>query len=263
MTEYKGLTIERTGDIAELRLTRPELMNRIDDEMHIELARALRDLDMLPGLRAAVFSSTGQYFSAGGDFSLMMIKHDSAAARWEKSADGMRLMTALLDLRVPLIAALHGDAIGIGASLVLACDAVITHPSARLSDPHVKIGLVAADGGCLVWPASAGMMRAKKYLLTGDSLTGAEAESMGLVTELVAGPEDVHGAAWAFAEKLAALPPIAVQGTKRSLNRVMHARLDEVLELSFAYQLMALGSDDLVEAITAFKQKRAPKFEGK
>jgi enoyl-CoA hydratase len=262
-SNYQALTIERADDVAVLTLTRPEVMNRIDDELHIELSAAFRELDTLPGLRAVVFASTGKVFSAGGDFELMMMKHDDLATRWEKSADGMRVMTSLLDLRVPLIAAVHGDAIGLGATLVLACDALITHPAARLSDPHVKVGLVAADGGCLVWPVSVGMMRAKKYLLTGDALTGEQALAMGLVTDLVDTSEEVLPAAMAFAAKLAALPPIAVQGTKRSLNRVMHARLDEVLELSFAYQLAALGSDDIVEAIASFKEKRRPRYEGR
>jgi enoyl-CoA hydratase len=260
---YTGLTIERQGDIAVLTLVRPEVMNRVDDDLHLELAAAFRELDTLPGLRAAVFASTGKVFSAGGDFELMMTKHDNLDTRWEKSADGMRVMTSLLDLRVPLVAAVHGDAIGLGATLVLACDVLITHPTAKLSDPHVRVGLVAADGGCLVWPTSIGMMRSKKYLLTGDALTGAEALQMGLATDLVDGPDDVLPAAMAFAERLAALPPLAVQGTKRSLNRVMHARLDEVLELSFAYQLAALGSDDLVEAIASFKEKRKPRYLGR
>jgi enoyl-CoA hydratase len=261
--DYKALSIERSGDLAVLTLTRPEVMNRIDDDLHVELAEAFRELDKMPGLRAAVFASTGRVFSAGGDFALMLAKHDNLATRWEKSADGMQVMTALLDLRVPLIAAMHGDAIGLGATLVLGCDAVISHPGAKLSDPHVRIGLVAADGGCLVWPASVGMMRAKKYLLTGDAVTGQEALQMGLVTELVDGPDDVLPAAMAFAGRLAALPPLAVQGTKRSLNRVMHARLDEVLELSFAYQLAALGSEDLLEAIASFKEKRSPRYRGR
>lgn len=260
--EYAGMSIERNGDVVEMTFTRPELLNRIDDEMHVALSDAFRQLDGDPGVRAVILASTGKVFSAGGDFDLMMAKHENLAVRWQKSSDGIRLLTALLDVRVPVIVAMHGDAIGIGASIVLACDAVITHPAARLSDPHVKVGLVAADGGALVWPVSVGMMRAKKHLLTGDPVTGQEAYEMGLVTELVPTSEEVLGAARAFAQRIAELPPLAVQGTKRTLNRALHARLSEVIELGFAYQLSALSSDDLVEAIDSFKEKRKPNYKG-
>lgn len=259
---FVGLEITRQDDLAVLTLNRPELMNRIDDVMHVELTRAFRELDAMSDVRAIVLASTGKTFSAGGDFELMMMKHDSLAVRWAHSADGLRLVTALLELRVPVVVAVHGDAIGLGATIALACDIVVSHPACRIYDPHVQVGLSAGDGGCLFWPSSIGMARAKRYLLTGDPLTGAEAKELGLISDLVDEAEDVLPAALALAQRLAELSPLAVQATKRALNHVMQTRLQEVLELNFAYSMAVLGTDDLVEAITAFKEKRKPVFKG-
>jgi enoyl-CoA hydratase len=161
------------------------------------------------------------------------------------------------------VVALHGDAIGLGATVTLACDAVVASRSAGLSDPHVAIGLVAGDGGCVVWPAAAGMLRAKRYLLTGDRLGAEDAWAMGLVTDLVDGPDDVLPAARALAARIAALPPLAVQGTKRALNRALAQRAGEVLDLSFALEGASMASSDLLEAIAAFKERRPPHYTGR
>ena len=114
-----------------------------------------------------------------------------------------------------------------------------------------------------MWPAAAGLLRAKRYLLTGDRLSAEDAWAMGLVTDLVDGPDEVLPAARALAARMAALPPLAVQGTKRALNRVLQARAGEVLDLSFALEAASMASDDLAEAIAAFKERRAPKYQGR
>jgi enoyl-CoA hydratase len=114
-----------------------------------------------------------------------------------------------------------------------------------------------------VWPAAAGLMRAKRHLLTGDRLGAEDAYAMGLVTDLVDGPDDVLPAARALADRLAGLPPLAVQGTKRALNRLAKARAAEVVEVSFAYEGFSLGSADLLEAVNAFKERRPGRYEGR
>jgi len=262
-SEYVGLTIERVEHLAIVTLTRPEVMNRIDDTMHVELTNAFRDRDRISDIRAVVLASTGKHFSAGGDFDLMMMKHDDIQVRWAHAADGLRLLTSFLEIRLPVVAAIHGDAIGLGATIALACDVGVSHPRARIYDPHVQIGLSAGDGGCLLWPSHIGMARAKRYLLTGDPLTALDAKELGLITDLVDQPEDVLPAALALAHRIAHLAPIGIQATKRALNHVMLTRLNEVMELNFAYSLTVLGTDDLVEAIAAFKEKRDPIFKGR
>jgi enoyl-CoA hydratase len=144
---------------------------------------------------------------------------------------------------------------------MMATDAVVAAKSARISDPHVVIGLAAGDGGCVAWPLHVGLLRAKRYLLTGDRLTAEDAHRIGVVTDLVETPAEALPAARALAARIAALPPLAVQATKRTLNQVFRNRLEEVFELGLAYEMDTFVSEDLVEAITAFRQKRAPTFK--
>ena len=237
-------------------------MNRFDSILHVELTRALEYLRAAPDVRAVVLASTGRYFSAGGDFELMMECHASMRNRLRIVDDGRKLFGTLTDLPQPIVVALQGDAIGLGASVALACDAIVAVKSANICDPHVRLGLVAGDGGCVVWPATAGMLIAKRYLLTGDALSAEDAYRLGMVTDVVDTLEEVLPAATQLAERIAALPPLAVQGTKRALNRVLQHRSSEVLDLSFAHEVLTLGSDDLLEAISAFKERRVGQFTG-
>jgi enoyl-CoA hydratase len=257
------LAINYDGSLAEVTLTRPDVLNRFDAALHADFITALAEVRHRGDVRAMVLASTGKTFSAGGDFELMRALHDDPHLRQASIDEGRRLISELIDMPIPIVTALQGDAIGLGATVVLATDAVVAARSAGLSDPHVAIGLVAGDGGCVVWPSAVGMLRAKRYLLTGDRLPAEEAYGMGLVTDLVDTTEDVLPAARAFAARMAALPPLAVQGTKRALNRSLQQRAGEVLDLSFALEGMSMASDDLLEAITAFREKRPPTFQGK
>ena len=251
------------GPVGEITLTRPELLNRFDVALHRDLTELLREVRGRRDLRALVLASTGRCFSAGGDFELMLAARADIDVRTTLMDEGRLLFGLLADLALPVIAALQGDAIGLGATVALACDAIVASRTAALSDPHVAIGLVAGDGGCVVWPAAAGMLRAKRYLLTGDRLPAEEAWAMGLVTDLVDGPDDALPAARALAARMAALPPLAVQGTKRALNQVLRHRAGEVLDLSMALEVGTMASDDLAEAIAAFKERREPKYQGR
>ncbi len=260
---YECLTIERRDHVAVLTLTRPALLNRFDEALHVEFPRAIRAIQADPQVRAVVLASTGKVFSAGGDFAWMRELNADLDKRVRSLDQGRDLLEALLDCPLPIVAALHGDAFGLGATVVVSCDAVVAHRGAGLADTHVVVGLVAGDGGCVIWPAAAGLLRAKRHLLTGDRLDAVEAHAIGLVTDLVDDPDDVLSTATALAERIAALPPLAVQGTKRALNRVAKARSAEVAEVAFAYEGFSLGSDDLLEAVDAFKERRPGKYTGR
>ena len=257
------LTIDHDGPVTEITFTRPEVLNRFDPELHRDLIAALIEVRAREELRAIVLASTGKVFSAGGSFDFMLAARADTPFRIAALDEGRLLFHVLTDMPVPIVTALQGDAIGLGATVVLTTDAVVASRTAGLSDPHVSIGLVAGDGGCVVWPAAAGMLRAKRHLLTGDRLSAEDAFAMGLVTDLVDGPDEVLPAARALAGRIAALPPLAVQGTKRALNRVLQQRAGEVLDLSFALEGQSMASDDLAEAIDAFKQKRPPVYQGR
>jgi len=251
------------GPVGEITLTRPELLNRFDVALHRDFTELLLELRGRRDLRAVVLASTGKCFSAGGDFDLMLAARADIDVRTNLMDEGRLMFRLLADLALPVVVAMQGDAIGLGATVALSCDAIVASRTAAISDPHVAVGLVAGDGGCVVWPAAVGMLRAKRYLLTGDRLTAEDAWAIGLVTDLVDGPDDALPAARALAARIAALPPLAVQGTKRALNRIVQQRAGEVLDLSFALEGDSMASDDLAEAIAAFKERREPKYQGR
>jgi enoyl-CoA hydratase len=260
---YTALELATASDgVLQIILSRPELLNRFDATLHEELTHAVNEAGADPSVRAIVLASTGKVFSAGGDFELMRAAHDDGPTRRALVADGRRLLDAFLQLPQPVVAAVQGAAVGLGATIALACDAVVAARGASLADTHVNVGLVAGDGGCLVWPASAGMLRARRHLLTGDPLDAETAFQLGMVTDLVDSPEEVRPAAQQIAERISRLPPLAVQGTKRALNRVSQQRAGEVVDLSLAYEEHTLASSDLLEGIAAFRERREPRYTG-
>lgn len=255
-------TVKDDG-LYEIILTRPHLHNRVDEDLHVALTTVLHEVADDRSVRAVVLSAQGRTFSAGGDFELMQRGHDDPEARRQIIEDGRRLLTALHALPQPIVAAVQGPAIGLGATIALSCDAIVAGPSACFADSHVAVGLAAGDGGCLVWPASAGMMRARRHLLTGDPLDRDAAYALGIVTDLAETTELVTPAALALARRIAALPALAVQNTKRALNIVTRARAAEIVDAAFALESETLASDDLIEGITALRKRRVGNFAGR
>ena len=263
-TNHEALSISSHGNgVSEISLVRPKLMNRFDNQLQIELATALEELAKDDNTRAIVLGSSGKAFSAGGDFALMRAAHDDADSRRDTVEAGLRLLRSFSGLPQPIVAAVQGPAIGLGATVALMCDVVVAARAAKLADTHVKIGLVAGDGGCLVWPQAAGMLRARRHLLTGDALDATTAYQLGMVTDIVEEPDDALPCAREIATRIAALPPLAVQGTKRALNHVTSLRADEVVPLAFELEEHTLTSDDLLEGIAAFREGREASFVGR
>lgn len=263
MTANEHLIYTVENHVAEITLNRPDKLNAIDDEMHEALLHTFLDIRRNPDVRAVLFRANGKAFSAGGDLDEVKQLQTDARKRSGMCDIGVRLIEALIDVPVPIVVALHGDAIGLGASVVLGCDIIVASKNARLADTHVKVGLVAGDGGCLTWPMSMGMHRAKRYLLTGKLLPAELAYEFGLVSDLVETAEEVLPAASAIAEQIAGLAPIAVRGTKRALNQLVKARSNEVFPISMALELESAASEDLLEAVAAFKERRKPEFHGR
>ena len=263
-TNHEALSISSHGNgVSEISLVRPKRLNRFDNQLQIELATALEELAKDDNTRAIVLGSSGKAFSAGGDFALMRAAHDDADSRRDTVEAGLRLLRSFSGLPQPIVAAVQGPAIGLGATVALMCDVVVAARAAKLADTHVKIGLVAGDGGCLVWPQAAGMLRARRHLLTGDALDATTAYQLGMVTDIVEEPDDALPCAREIATRIAALPPLAVQGTKRALNHVTSLRADEVVPLAFELEEHTLTSDDLLEGIAAFREGREASFVGR
>lgn len=257
------LEVLRDGHVAELRLSRPDLLNRFDDELLDDLGPALAALASDPSVRAVLWTSTGKHFSAGGDVETILQGVTDLDHLMAGVDRGRALYRAFADFPKPLVVALHGHVFGVATSLVLTADAIVTTPTAKLSDPHVHLGLVAGDGGCVSWPANMPLVRAKRHLLWGEPLTGQQAHDLGLVSDLVQTAPEVEPLARELARQVASLPPVAVQLTKKTLNKGLAARVDEVLDTGFAYEAISNRTDDVVEAVTAFKEGRAGQWQGR
>lgn len=261
MTE--ALQLDIVDHVAEIRLCRPELLNRFDMLLHRELTDVLEQVALDPEVRVAVLSSTGRVFSAGGDIKVMLEAAGDIGHRMRMIDEGRHLFRTIADFPKPLIVALAGNSYGLSTSLILLSDAIVASKGVEFSDPHVQMGLVAGDGGTTAWPTAMGMIRAKRHLLTGDPMGAEEAWRLGVVTDLVDTPEDVLPTAMALARKIVALPPLAVQMTKRALNKSVMARADEVMDLSFYLEGLSFGTEDLQEAVAAFKAKRPGVWKGR
>ncbi len=260
---YKTLTFTQEGPIARVVLTRPEILNRMDDVTSEELVDVIERMRRPGDARVLVFASTGKTFSAGGDLDevrRLAEDHDRRIDAWDI---GRRLIYGMAEIPIPTVMALQGDVFGLGTSMVLSGDIIVASKNVRIGDPHVCVGLTAGDGGCLVWPAAFGMVRARRHLLTGDPIRAEEAHRLGGVTDLVDTPEEVLPLAESLAAKVAALPPVAVQFTKRALNHATRKQAVDVFEFSLALEQYGMLSEDLLEAIDAFKKKRQPVYRNR
>lgn len=254
-TDLTTLRLEIHDGIAHIRLTRPQVLNCFDELAHVELADALDTISRNRTVRALILSAEGKAFSAGGDFQEIIDARDSAPIRDRIMHDARRVFRMLITLPVPVIAAVQGAAVGMGATLMSLCDIVVAYENAKISDPHVSIGLVAGDGGIIGWSQAVGVMRAKRFLLTGDAMTAKDAYAIGLVTDLVDAPEWALERAQQIARQIAALPPAGVEGTKRAFIRLTEQTAHTVFDVGLAYEMESMTRPEVAEAIARLKQK--------
>lgn len=258
---YSSVQFERIGDVLKVTLANPRNeLNAVDGEMHDELRRLFEELKVEKVARAVLLTGSGRAFSAGGDFNWM--SGVSADDLYELRREGKQIVWNLLDVELPIVAAINGPAIGLGATIALLCDVILMADTAVIADPHVRVGIVAGDGGAAIWPLVLGPARAKRYLMTGDSLVAAEAERIGLVTA-VASADQLEAQALTFAQKLAAGAPLAVRYTKAAVNQLVKQALVASFDYSMGLELVTFVSRDHKEALAALREKRKPKFEGR
>lgn len=253
---------ELTGTVLKVTIDNPRSdLNVVDAELHHELVDLFAALRQEQQARAVILTGSKKAFSAGGDFSWFRELRDPGRLDALR-ADARRMITDLLDVELPIVCALNGPAIGLGASIALLCDVIVMSETATIADPHVRVGIAAGDGGAVIWPLALGPARAKQYLLTGDSLTAAEAERIGLVNRVVT-PADLESEAIAFATRLAEGAPLAIRYTKLAVNKLVKDAVNVAFDASTALELMTFLSRDHVEALDAMKEQRKPRFEGR
>jgi enoyl-CoA hydratase len=236
-------------------------LNTVDGLLHDELTRLFRELQREDEARAVLFTGRGKAFSAGGDFRWFP-SLDNLEKLEHLRRDAKQMIWDLLDVRLPIVAAINGPAVGLGASLALLCDVIFMADTATIVDPHVRVGIVAGDGGAAIWPLAVGPARAKQYLLTGDPVRAEEAERIGLVTHVVPAAE-LERESLAFAQRLADAAPLAVQYTKQAVNKLVKDALNVAFDTSTALEIVTLQSDDHREALSAMAEKRKPRFTGR
>jgi enoyl-CoA hydratase/carnithine racemase len=267
-SRYRYLQVGATGRILVITMNRPDRLNAVNAEFHEELRDIWIDVGNDYEVDVVVLTGAGRAFCAGGDVKDMREMAEpfgggrSMDALIVMQAEARRLARNMLDVEQPIIAAVNGDAFGLGASLALLCDIVVIADDATIADTHVNVGLVAGDGGAVLWPLAVGPHRAKEFLLRGSRITGAEAAAMGLANHSVSRAE-VLACAIGIAEDIANRAPMAVRWTKHSINKWLKQVLEQVFDVSIAYELVTMRSADHKEAVAAAVDRRSPKFTGR
>ena len=233
-------------------------MNTADSAMHAELVTVWKDVDADPEVNAVIITGAGKYFSAGGDFSLVQAQIGDFAARargWKEARD---IVYNVINCSKPVISAMRGVAVGAGLVCGILADVSLATKECRILDGHTRLGVAAGDHAAMIWPLLCGMAKAKYYLLTCDTLLGAEAERIGLITEAVE-DADLDARAVAIAAKLAGGAQTAIKWTKYSLNNWLR-QAGPLFDASLAMEFLGFDSPDVKEGLASHLEKRPPAF---
>jgi enoyl-CoA hydratase len=257
---FPTLTFERPeAGILRVVLDAPGL-NAVSPAMHQQLADVWPVIDRDPEVRVVVIEGAGKAFSAGGSFDLLEAMTHDYGARTRVLREARDLVLNVVSCSKPIVSAIHGPAVGAGLVVALLADVSIAARSARIIDGHTRLGVAAGDHAAICWPLLCGMAKAKYYLLTCETLTGDEAERIGLVS-LCVDDDAVGERALDVARTLAAGAQSAIRWTKHALNhwyRVMAPAFDA----SLAYEFYGFGGPDAAEGLAALRDKRSPEFRG-
>jgi enoyl-CoA hydratase/carnithine racemase len=246
------IRVESDGPLRIVRIARPEQLNAVNEELHLALTRVFPLLGADEGARVAVITGEGRAFSAGGDFDLLERMAKDRALRRAVIAEGRELVLGMIRCRIPVVAAVNGPAVGLGCSIVALSDVVYMAESAYLADPHVAVGLVAADGGPLTWPLHTSLLLAKEYAFTGERISAARAAQIGLANHVCPDGE-VLPAALAAARKIAALPRQAVEATKRVLNLHVERAVLATIDFALAAETESFDTPELQTNLARFR----------
>lgn len=257
--DYKTLDLIRSGRLLIIQMNRPEVMNAVNLDLHEELAEVFTFAERDEHSDVVVITGTGKGFCAGGDIDHILRNAKDRMLFDAEVRAAKRIIFSILDMEKPLICCMNGHAMGLGATMALFSDVVFASDKAKIADPHVLVGLVAGDGGAIIWPHLVGLARAKEFLLTGETLTAQRAAEIGLINHCVPADE-LEETVYKFCERLLNGSQRAIRWTKVLLNQELKRVTHSLLDTGLAYEALTNGSPDHFEAIAAMQEKRAPKF---
>jgi enoyl-CoA hydratase len=259
---FKTIALERRGRLLVITFNRPDALNAVNLDLHDELPEALSFASADNASDVILLTGAGRAFSAGGDFDHLQRNASNPHLFDHEARQAKRIVLTMLDIEKPVICRMNGHAIGLGATVALLCDVIFAADTAKIGDPHVGVGLVAGDGGAVIWAQRIGITRAKEYLLTGELLTAAKAAEIGLINHCVPA-DDLDAAVEAFCAKMLAGAPLAIRYTKLLTNLELKRIATAVMDAGIAYESLTVRSDDHLEGIVALREKRKPVFTGR
>jgi enoyl-CoA hydratase len=257
---FPNLTFERPAEgILKIVLDGPNL-NAVGPDLHRELADVWVTGDRDPHTKVALLTGAGKAFSAGGSFDLIEGMTDDYAIRTRVMREARDLVLNVINCSKPIVSAMHGPAVGAGLVAGILADVSVVGRNAKIIDGHTRLGVAAGDHAAVCWPLLTGMAKAKYYLLTCVTLSGEEAERIGLVS-LCVDDDKVQETALDVATMLADGAQSAIRWTKHTLNHWYRSMIP-AFDASLAYEFYGFGGPDAAEGLAAHREKRAPKFTG-
>ena len=257
--DYQHILFEkRDNHILWMTLNRPEVLNAANVRMHTELVEVWNTIERDPEVHVVVVTGAGRAFSAGGDLQMVADAYqnfDESARILDEARD---LVYNMLRFSKPIISAINGPAVGAGLVVALLADISIAATHAKLGDGHVRLGVAAGDHAAIIWPLLCGMAKSKYYLMTGEMMTGEEAERIGLVS-LTVPHEVLNEKAIAVATQLATGARHAIKFTKRTLNQWL-LQAGPIFDHAMALEMLGFFSPDLMEGVNALREKRPSRF---
>ncbi len=251
---YEHITFQRDGRVLTVTLNRPEKLNAVNERLHYELGQVFYDVGLDEEADVVILTGAGKAFCAGGDFSLMERTSARSSKYSASNIEGKRIVYSLVELEKPIICRMNGDAIGLGATIALLCDIIVAGEDARIADPHVRAGLVAGDGGALIWPQLIGYARAKEMLLLGTRLSATEAKDVGLINRVVSA-DKLDDEVNEIAEHLASGAVKAISWTKSIANIGLKKLMHDIMDSGMAYEALSMHEDFHKETVAAFLNK--------
>lgn len=228
VTRSEAIQVSSDGPVRLVTIARPDVLNAVDEELHSALVGLWPALAADADANVVVLTGAGRAFSAGGDLEYIARFFDDPALRRRTMDEAQQILWSMIRFPLPVIAAVNGPAVGLGASLMLASDIVLFSDRAYFADPHVTVGLVCGDGGAALLPLVAPLLRAKELLFTGDRVGPEEAVALGIASRVVQ-HDELLGEAMALAHRIAGQPRFALQQTKRVIQLGVEQAVSKVV----------------------------------